>query len=148
MKQQLDTEHLNAWRLFITTHARLIETIDNELIAAGCISLAWYDVLVELIEVPEHRLRMHELAERVVLSRSTLTRLVDRLETAGLLQRQRSTSDRRGAYAVLTEAGMEAMRAAWPIYSRGIATHFARHLSSTEAEVLSEQMMRVLDALQ
>ena len=54
---------------------------------AGCIALAWYDVLVGLVEAPERRLRMHELAERVVLSRSTLTRLVDRLEQAGLLQR-------------------------------------------------------------
>lgn len=147
MKHLLDAEHLTAWRMFITAHARLIETIDQELAAAGCISLAWYDVLVELVEAPGHRLRMSEVAERVVLSRSTLTRLVDRLEAEGLLQRERSTTDRRGAYAVLTEPGRAALRKAWPIYAQGISTHFAQHLSADEAKLLSGSMARVLDAL-
>jgi DNA-binding MarR family transcriptional regulator len=147
MTSSLDDEHLTAWRLFITAHARLIERIDRELAAAGCIPLAWYDVLVELVEAPEHRLRMSELAARVVLSRSTLTRLVDRLEAEGLLMRQRSTSDRRGAYAVLTDAGRAAMRTAWPIYARGIATYFAPHLSSGDAHTLTQSLTRVLNAL-
>lgn len=148
MKQRLDSEHLTAWRLFITAHARLIEVIDRELAAAGCISLAWYDVLVELLEAPEHRLRMSELATRVVLSRSTVTRLVDRLEHEGLLTRQRSASDRRGAYAVLTEVGRDAMRKAWPVYAQGIATHFAHALSGSDVEVITQSMTRMLDALE
>jgi len=142
-----DSDHLTAWRLFITAQARLLERIDHELAAAGCISLAWYDVLIELVEAPDHRLRMSDLAARVVLSRSTLTRLVDRLEAEGLLLRQRSTSDRRGAYAVLNEAGMAAIRTAWPIYAHGIATHFASHLSGDEARALTQSMTRLLDAL-
>jgi DNA-binding MarR family transcriptional regulator len=147
MKETPDAAALDAWRGFITAHARLIERIDGDLLAAGCISLQWYDVLVELVEAPGERLRMSELAERVVLSRSTLTRLVDRLEAEGLLARERSTSDRRGAYAVLTEQGRAALRAAWPIYARGIAGYFARALTPKEARTLSAAFARMLDGL-
>jgi DNA-binding MarR family transcriptional regulator len=147
METKLDSEHLTAWRMFITAHARIIDAIDRELAAAGCISLAWYDVLVELLEAPEHRLRMSELARRVVLTRSTLTRLVDRIEAEGLLTRQRSATDRRGAYAVITEKGIAAMRAAWPVYARGIATYFASQLSTGEAQTIAAGLTRMLDAL-
>ena len=147
MEIALGAEQLTAWRMFITAHARLIERIDNELAAAGCISLAWYDVLVELVEAPEHRLRMSELAARVVLSRSTVTRLVDRLEAEALLTRQRSSNDRRGAYAVITELGMDAMRKAWPVYAHGITTHFAQHLADEELQLLTRSLQRVLRTL-
>src|SRR5262245_56887236 len=123
MTEHLDELHLAAWRTFITAHARLIDRIDGELIAAARLPLHWYDVLVELVEAPDHRLRMHELARSVVLSRSGLTRLVDRLESAGLLRRQPDPADRRGAYAVLTEEGRAALRKAWPVYAAGISKH-------------------------
>lgn len=144
MSDELDPTHLTAWRSFITAHAQLIAQIDRDLVAASCIPLLWYDVLVELVEAPEQRLRMSELAEKVVLSRSTVTRLVDRLEAEGLLQRQRSSTDRRGAYAVLTEQGRAALRRAWPIYAHSIAHTFARHLSTAEAVLLTTLMERTL----
>jgi len=147
MSQTLDETQLAAWRTLITAHALLVERIDQELIAAGCVPLHWYDVLIELAEAPERRLRMHELAERVVLSRSTLTRLVGRLEEEGLLVRERHDSDRRGVYAALTASGLDALRRAWPVYARGIATHFARHLGEAEARTLTEALARVLDAI-
>lgn len=147
MDIERESTHLTAWRLFITAHARLIEQIDGELAAAECIPLQWYDVLIELVEAPEHRLRMSELAARVVLSRSTITRLADRLEAEGLLERQRSPTDRRGAYAVLTERGRAAVRKAWPVYAQGIAQHFARHMSEEEAGTIAAVFMRTLDAL-
>lgn len=147
MEDTLSETRLTTWRTLITTHATLIEQIDSELIKAGCIPLHWYDVLVELWEEPQHRLRMHELASRVVLSRSTLTRFVDRLEREGLIVRERSVTDRRGAYAVLTEHGAAALRQAWPIYARGIANHFAHYLSDAEAEVITAALTRMLDAL-
>jgi DNA-binding MarR family transcriptional regulator len=137
---------LTAWRSFITTHATIIERIDRDLAAAGCIPLHWYDVLVELVEAPEQQLRMSELARRVVLSRSTLTHLATRLEAAGLLLRERAGSDRRGAYAVLTEAGRAALRKAWPIYAQGIEAYFARHLSAGEAALIHDALSRMLDA--
>ncbi|NJO83866.1 MAG: MarR family transcriptional regulator [Blastochloris sp.] len=136
-----------AWRAFITAHARIIERIDDALGMADQIPLDWYDVLIELYEAPERRLRMSELADRVVLSRSTLSHLVKRIECAGLLVRERSGPDRRGAYAVITEAGMAALQAAWPVYAHGISTYFAQHLSDVDARTVAEALTRMLAAL-
>jgi DNA-binding MarR family transcriptional regulator len=146
MTKELDQSQLVAWRTFITAHAVLIDVIDRELVAAGCLPLHWYDVLVELAEAPDHRLRMHQLADQVVLSRSGLTRLVDRLAAEGLLTREQSGKDRRGTYAVLTDKGHAALRAAWPVYAKGIANHFARHLEEVEVRTLADALQRVLDA--
>jgi DNA-binding MarR family transcriptional regulator len=126
----------------------LIERIERELVEADVIPLGWYDVLLALAEAPERRLRMHELAQAIVLSRSGLTRLVDRLETAGLLHRQPAPGDRRGAFAVLTEEGLAALRQAWPVYAQGIAQHFACHLSDEEAQMLTGVFQRMLSAAQ
>jgi DNA-binding MarR family transcriptional regulator len=143
MTERLTEQQLAAWRAFITAHATVIRRIEQDLTAADVIPLAWYDVLIELYEAPARRMRLHELADAVVLSRSGLTRLIDRLEHAGLLMRESDASDRRGAYAVLTEAGIHAMRRAWPIYARGIHTFFARHLSDGEIATLTEALERV-----
>jgi DNA-binding MarR family transcriptional regulator len=147
MRAHVTPSQLAAWRLFITTHATLIGQIDQELAAAGCVPLQWYDVLVELHEAPDRRLRMAELARRVILSRSSLTHLADRLEREGLLARARVDTDRRGAYAVLTDHGYQALRAAWPIYARGIAQHFSRQLTEEELQTLSEVFQRLLTAV-
>jgi DNA-binding MarR family transcriptional regulator len=138
---------INGWRLFLIAHAALIERIERELAAAGAIPLSWYDVLVALAQSPEQRLRMYELAEAVVLSKSTLSRLVDRLETEGLLRREPSPEDRRGAFAVFTEAGLAALEQAWPVYARCIDEHFARHFSDEEGAVLIAGFQRVLAGL-
>ncbi len=147
-KNELDDLRLSAWRAFITAHARLIDRIDRELLAADRLPLNWYDVLVELVEAPENRLRMHELAQRVVLSRSGLTRLVDKLEETGLLRREIDSSDRRGAFAVLTPKGREALRRSWPVYANGILTHFGHHLSNEEAKILADVFTRLLAEMQ
>lgn len=145
-EEQLSEQHLAAWRAFLKAHATIIDRIDHDLVAAERPPLSSYDVLIELYEAPEHRLRMHELAERVVLSRSGLTRLVDRLEAEGLLTRDRSVTDRRGAYAVITEQGIEALRQTWPVYARGITEYFARWLTVDEAELLKVAFGRMLEA--
>ena len=143
----VDETTLAAWRSFITAHAALIERIDRDLAAAECVPLSWYDVLIELAAAPERRLRMSELAGRVVLSRSTLTHLVERIEGQGLVKRERSDSDRRGAYAVLTDRGYAALRKAWPIYAHGIATYFASHLQPEDIQTLTAALSRILAAL-
>jgi DNA-binding MarR family transcriptional regulator len=86
------------------------------------------------------------LAQKVVLSRSNLTRLVDRLAEAGLVSRERSEDDRRGAYAVLTEAGREMRRRMWPVYEAGIRQLFEGRLSEAEAETLGAALRRLLAA--
>ncbi len=135
-----------AWRAFITAHALVIERIERELAEAGLPPLGWYDVLLELSVAPDRRLRMHELARAVVLSRSGLTRLVDRLERAGLLRREPDLADRRGSFAVLTDEGAAMRERMWPVYARGIAEHFGKHLGDEEVEGLIGVLKRVLDA--
>jgi DNA-binding MarR family transcriptional regulator len=136
MDGKLTKTQLEAWRLFIMAHSRIINIIDARLAAAEKIPLNWYDVLIELYEAPDRKLRMQEIAHRVVLSRSGLTRLVDRLEEAGLLTREDDPQDRRGSYAVITDAGIEAMRQAWPIYADVIAEYFAKDLDLAQLETL------------
>lgn len=143
MMMEPDEPQLAAWRALLTTQARVIEAIERDLAAANLVPLTWYDVLVALWEAPAHRLRLHELARAVLLSRSGLTRLLDRLEAAGLLRREPCPDDRRGAYAVLTAEGRAAQLRAWPVYARGIATHFAQHLSAEETTVLATALGRV-----
>jgi DNA-binding MarR family transcriptional regulator len=138
--------HLEAWRLFITTHAALIDTIDRKLTTAGKIPLQWYDVLIELYEAPERKLRMRELADKVVLSKSGLTRLVDRLEEAGYLKRDLDPNDRRSFFASITPEGIDALRDAWAIYSKGIEQYFGQHLSEEEAQLLAKLFMKMLNS--
>ena len=147
METELEQSRLIAWRSFLTAHAALINQIERELLEAGVVPLSWYDVLFALYDAPGQRLRMNELASAIVLSRSGLTRLVDRLEAEGLLTRERSASDRRGAFAVLTEKGVEAMRGAWPVYAHGIDEHFARYLSDEEVGMITGVFQRVLAAV-
>jgi len=145
-EEHLSEQHLAAWRAFLKAHASIIDRIDHDLVAAERLPLSSYDVLIELYEAPERRLRMHELAQRVVLSRSGLTRLVDRLEADGLLTRDRCGTDRRGAYAVITEQGVAALRRAWPVYARGIVEYFAQWLTPEEAQVLESALERIVQA--
>ncbi len=142
-KKRLNEKELRVWRAFLNAHAAVINHIEDELEEAKNVPLSSYDVLVALSESEGHRLRMHELAEKVVLSRSGLTRLVDRLEKEGLLTRERTSTDRRGAYAVLTPQGFEALRKAWPIYARGINQYFASQLTSEEIDSLTGALERV-----
>jgi DNA-binding MarR family transcriptional regulator len=145
-KEHLSEQHLAIWRAFLKAHATIINLIERDLAEAKRPQLSTYDVLIELYEASEHRLRMHELAERVVLSRSGLTRLVDRLEAEGLLIRDRCGTDRRGAYAVITEKGIAALQQTWPIYARGIAEYFAQWLTLEEAKLLESAFRRILQA--
>ena len=140
-----DAQRLAAWRAFHTAHARAVGAIERYLTAGGFIPLAWYDVLVPLSEAPGGRLRLHELADRVVLSRSGLTRLLDRMERADLLRREPCATDRRGAFAVLTATGEATLRQTWPTYARAIVAHFARHLSGDEAELVTSVLGRVAE---
>lgn len=148
MAKLVSEQYLAAWRAFLTAQARVVEQIDRDLAAAEQLPLGWYDVLIELAGAPERRLRMNELARKVVLSRSGLTRLVDRIEAEGFLKRELDPTDRRGFYAILTDKGRIALREAWPIYAKGIANYFARHLSDQEAQQVEAILRRVLAGME
>lgn len=146
MGKSLESTKGSVWALFLTAHAVLVDAIERRLAQAGLPQLGWYDLLWALERSPGQRLRMSELAEKVVLSRSNLTRMVDRLEEAGLVSRERSEDDRRGAYAVLTEAGREMRRRMWPVYEAGIRQLFEGRLNDAEAGTLSAVLRRLLTA--
>ena len=145
VEDELTDEQLGAWEAFVYAHAAAMTQIERELFRAKAISLTWYDVLVALSNAPNQRLRMGELAESLVLSRSGLTRLIDRIERAGMVRREASTEDGRGAVAVLTDAGDSAVQDAWPHYARGIAQYFARDLNATELRVIGTALAKVRD---
>jgi len=139
-------DHVAAWRALLTAHAELTERIDAALRAAGVIPLRWYDALLSLYEAPGRRLRLAEMAEAALLSRSGLTRLVDRLEEAGLLTREPCRDDARGAFAVLTPDGLQALRRCWRIYGPEIETRVGRRLTSAEARTLRGLLARLVEA--
>jgi DNA-binding MarR family transcriptional regulator len=145
MSSELSKEHKNAWVAFFVAHGVLSKRIDQELEAAGCVTLDVYDVLLALEEAPGRRLRMSELADRVLFSRSGVTRLADRLERQGWIERAQCPNDRRACHAVLTEAGLAERERAWPVYRRAIAEHFAKNLSEEEAAVVARVFLRVVD---
>lgn len=139
---QKELRHL-AWYDFLRAYATVLRKIDTELQSADTISMEWYDVLITLAQAPDRRLRLSELADRVLLSRSGITRLIDRIESAGLLKRERSADDRRGMFAVLLPAGQAAINHAWPTYDRLILTHFGQHLTDAEAKAIHDAFTKI-----
>jgi DNA-binding MarR family transcriptional regulator len=129
-------EQLAAWRAFLRAHASITRALEAELEAEQDLSLASYDVLVQLAEAPDRRLRMTELADAVLLSRSGVTRLVDRLEKGGLVARCRVASDGRGVAARLTEAGLDRLRTASRTHLRGVGQHFVNRLDEADLQIL------------
>jgi DNA-binding MarR family transcriptional regulator len=134
------------WSEFLFVHASVGRQIDAGLASAGVLSMDWYDVLLTLERSPDHRLRLNELADRVLISRSGLTRLIDRIEAAGLLRRERSVQDRRGAYAVLTTEGAAALGTTWPVYERLIHEHFGKLMSDEQAQSLHAFLSKLMPA--
>lgn len=144
--EPIDARTLAVWADFLRVHATLTEVLERELADAAGLPLAWYDVLTQLDAAPEGRLRMQELAAAVVLSKSGLTRLVDRLELAGLVARTSCPSDRRGTFAEITDDGRRALAAARPVHLRGVGRHFAAHLEPTQLDALGAAMAVLLGA--
>ena len=140
----LSAHEQGAWRAFLRAHATVVRRLEAELVAEHDLPLASYDVLVQLSEAPQRALRMTELADRVLLSRSGLTRLVDRLERDGLVTREACPSDARGTLAVLTDAGLDRLRQAWPTHLRGVTEHVTSKLSPHETQLLEELLGRLV----
>jgi DNA-binding MarR family transcriptional regulator len=134
---------LDAWRTFLQAHAAVISRIETELERRDLVPLVWYDVLVAISSAPGRRIRMSTLADELVLTRSNATRLIDRLEQARLVGRVVAPDDRRGAFAVLTRTGRQALRQAWPVYARGINQLFLSRLTEREVDVIRAAFGRV-----
>ncbi|HYI65634.1 MAG TPA: MarR family transcriptional regulator [Candidatus Limnocylindrales bacterium] len=147
MTEQISSRdpRLGAWRSFLRAHARVVRELERELQSEQKLALSDYDVLVQLAAAGEHRLRMSELADRLLLSRSGATRLIDRLVAEGLVERASCETDRRGQWAELTDAGYLRLRAASPTHLRGVATHFLDRLSPEDLSRLERMLNGVLE---
>jgi DNA-binding MarR family transcriptional regulator len=141
--EELTATELGAWRGLLRVHTALVRELDAELDAAHGLPLSSYDVLIYLQSAPGRRLRMAELADSVLLSRSGVTRLVDRLEREGLLVRDACESDGRGLFAVLTDKGEELLAKARPTHLAGVRERFLRHFSEDELRTLARYWERV-----
>ena len=135
---------LTAWSTFLRAHARVVRELERELQNQQRLALTDYDVLVQLAAADGHRLRMSELADGLLLSRSGATRLVDRLVTDGLVERVSCESDRRGQWASLTDAGLQRLRGASPTHLRGVKTHFLDLLSPMDLADLERMLSPVV----
>jgi DNA-binding MarR family transcriptional regulator len=134
---------MQAWVAFLTAHTRMVSAVSRDLEAACGISLVWFDVLFQLSVAPDCRRRMHELARALLLSKSGLTRLVDRLEEAGLVARAAVPGDRRSLYVELTPAGCRLQDKARPLVQRSVGEHFGKQLGEAELATLRDALNRV-----
>jgi DNA-binding MarR family transcriptional regulator len=133
-----------AWVGFLRAHHALVAELDDELRREHDLPLTSFDVLVQLDRAPDRQLRMSELADAVLLSRSGLTRLVERLEAKGLLERRECTEDARGAYAVLTDKGRDRLDEARGTHIAGVRERFLERFDDRELRSLGDLWQRVL----
>jgi DNA-binding MarR family transcriptional regulator len=131
----LSEAELETWRAFLRAHSTMLRRISRDLEDAELPPLTWYDVLATLRDAPDRRLRQVEIAEQVLLSNSGLSRLVDRIEAKGLVQRVQCPEDRRSLYVALTDEGQEMLDKMWPAYAKGIADDFLPALGANLFEI-------------
>jgi DNA-binding MarR family transcriptional regulator len=139
----LTVAELGAWRGLLRAHACLAKRLDAELDRSHRLPMSSYEVLNHLHDASRGRMRMGDLADQVQLSRSGLTRLVDRLESDGLIERCSCNHDARGAYACLTDEGRERLHQARVTHLAVVREHFLSHFSQAELERLAEMWQRI-----
>jgi len=142
-----DDARFRAWVAFLRAHAGITRRLESELRAERDLGLAEYDALVQLALADSHRLHMSDLAERVLLSRSGVSRLVDRLEASGLVVRAACREDARVSWATLTDAGLARVREASPAHFRGVEAHFLARIPEADRESFIHALETVVEAL-
>lgn len=145
MHLDLDDGRISAFGMLLEAQAALVAVVGRELEEATELSIGWFEILIRLARTPGQQLRMSELASQAALSTSGLTRLVDRMEEAKLIRRQACPSDRRGAFAVLTESGMAALEAALPAHLDSLERHLAAPLGADRMAELTAMLETLRD---
>ena len=140
------SEARTAFPVFLKACTLVVDRLDRRLQEKVGIQLTWYEVLAQLSSSEDGRMPMKQLAESVMLSKSGITRLVDRMERSGLVQRHACLHDGRVCFAGLTRRGLSVLQAARPVVGQGVEDHFARHLTAEEAVVIAAALRRVLEA--
>lgn len=137
-------EAYQVWKAVLRVQARMVAELEQRTADAGVLPPTWLDVLLKLSNAPDERLRMSDLAESTFLSRGGVTRLVTRIEADGLLRREPCPDDGRGAFAILTPAGSDALRQAEPVYRQALIDRFATHLTADQATSAANALEAVL----
>ena len=140
------SEARTAFPVFLRSCALLVDRLDRDLQTRVGIQLTWYEVLAQLSSTPGGRMPMKQLAESVMLSKSGITRLIDRMERSGLVQRHSCSQDARVCFAGLTRGGLAILQVARPVAAEGVEEYFARHITAEEARVMADALQRVLEA--
>src|SRR3989475_6372042 len=146
-RKLLTLSRLNAWGAFLTAHKALENILSRELESACGLPLTWFDALAQLRMAPAQRLTMGQLATALLFSKSGLTRLVDRLVEAGLVERLARPRDRRSLHIALTDAGEEKYRQALPIHLEHVKRHFAAYIEDGEAAAVESALVRMASAV-
>lgn len=141
----LDDGSFHAWLSLVQTHSVVSSRIESRLVAACGLALPEHELLVRLAQAPDRQLRMYDLASLLLLSKSGITRVVDRLERRGLVARKMSETDRRVILACLTDAGVEILEEARPFIAGGIEEFLTRHLTEDEVDALRSLLRKVLE---
>jgi DNA-binding MarR family transcriptional regulator len=135
--------HVTAWIRLTRVSQSCMEGVEADLKAAGFPPLVWYDVLLELRRAPEERLRNNEIGGKILLSKSNVTRVVDRLEAKGLVRREDCAEDRRGAFVAITEEGRDLQARMWPVYRESLTRRFGERLTEREARQLGALLAKL-----
>jgi DNA-binding MarR family transcriptional regulator len=145
MKQDSSEANVSAWIRLVRAEQTVLGKIEAELKAAGLPPLSWYDVLLELARAENGRLRPLELERRTLLAQYNASRLIDRMEKAGLVERLPHPEDGRGQLVAITAEGRALQKRIWKIYGPAIARHIGERLRPTEAAELSRLLQKLLD---
>jgi len=146
-RKLLTLPRLNAWGAFLTAHKALENILSRELESACGLPLTWFDALAQLRMAPAHRLTMGQLATALLFSKSGLTRLIDRMVEAGLVQRLARPGDRRSLHIALTDAGEAKFRQALPIHLDHVKRYFAAYIEDGEAAAVESALVRMANAV-
>ncbi len=146
MSDQLSETHVTTWATLMRVSQSCLDAVEADLKAAGLPPLLWYDVLLELRRAPDGRLRLNEIGGKILLSKSNVTRVIDRLEAKGLARREHCAEDGRGAFAVITEEGRGLLARMWPAYRASLARRFGARMTDEEAAELAALLAKLKDA--
>jgi len=136
---------VRAWARLMTAQQLALSAIERDLKAAGLPPLVWYDVLLEVERAGAAGLRPFELEQAMLLAQYNLSRLLDRIERTGYVERRMCEDDGRGQLIVITDHGKAMRRKMWPVYARGIEVAMGRHLSAKQAEVLDDVLGALIE---
>lgn len=139
-------EQLGAWRAMVLAVGSVRDVLEREIESKGGLHLTWYEVMANLSDAPGHRMRMQDLAERSLLSKSGLSQAVAHMEEAGLVRRENCESDRRGTFAVLTDEGERKFKEVEAVHLRAIQESFTSHLNEEEAHALRTALEKIAKA--